>query len=852
MSINRLFSLLLCLFSATMFAAAQGYTIRGKVVDAKTGETIPFANVELKTADGAKNVQGMFTGDDGRFLMEGVAEDKYQLVISFMGYSDYVGKITPEILKREGGARFSVKLHEDVALLSQVEIVGTRTQLQMDVDKKTFLVNEGAATAGVSATDVLRDIPTVDVDIEGNISLRNNENVEVFINGRSVGLSGDAQGELLEQFPAGSIEKIEVITNPSSKYSAEGSAGIINIVLKEDAPAGVFGNVSAGLSYPSNGKLGGNLGGSVNITKGKWTILSALGYQRRTFRGSSHIEREQYLKRDSLLADETSLADTVFNITDGGRNFVINSWFARLGVDYKINDNNRIGVSGVFSLGKTKRDEDIDYEFGKVLRGENVDTAYSKRTVDGKSPRNMYSVKFDYTHSFGKDKDLSFLVQTSSNSQDNTNNYYQKRYNIFDELVNYSEQQQTNDRTIRKNQFAIDYTSPVGKLSKLELGVNIDLTNERNDVEYFERSAASNPFMRRENLTNDFEYKQNVYAWYGMWSGKVKRLGYKVGLRGELSDISWIQHNTGASDDLASYGNLFPSLFLSYNATDNDEFQISGIRRISRPRGFRLNPNPNMSDSTTITYGNPDLHPEEAFSGEFNYLHTTPKGHVYTISAYYKFTDDVVEQYSWTEMADDKAILKSTFANLNRSHSTGFELIAKNKFKVLTFTTNVNLYYYRLVGGETAIEVIDDEGVLRIRDLRLRQRSGWSWNLKENVEFRLPKAITGQLTLNYRSPRVSAQGKSMNTFGMNLGLKRQFFDKKLALAFNVRDITNSNKNNTETWSDSFHQISESTRNGRTFNLNATYSFGNNKNKGDKKNKDGRSSDMDNDMNFDDF
>ncbi len=844
MTIKKILSLLFYL-AISLTVMAQNYSVRGKVIDAKTGETIPFANVELKSADGTKTVQGMFTGDDGRFLMENVVLDNYQLIISFMGYSDYNGKITPEILKREGGARFAVKLHEDVALLSQVEIVGTRTQLQMDVDKKTFLVNEGAASVGVSATDVLRDIPTVDVDIDGNVSLRNNENVEVFINGRSVGLSGEAQGELLEQFPAGSIEKIEVITNPSSKYSAEGSAGIINIVLKEDAPAGIFGNVSAGLSYPSNGKIGGNLGASLNITKGKWTILTSLGYQRRTFRGSSYIDREQYLKRDSLLAD------TVFNITNGGRNFIINSYFARLGVDYKINDKNRIGLSGVLSLGKTKRDEDIDYQFGKVLRGEHIDTSYSYRTVNGESPRNMYSVKFDYTHIFDKEQELSFLIQTSSNSQDNTNNYFQSRYDMMDNLINYSEQQQTNDRTIRKNQFAIDYTSPVGKLSKLELGVNIDLTNERNDVEAFERSNASNPFTRRDNLTNDFEYKQNVYAWYGMWSGKVKRLGYKLGLRGELSDISWIQHNTGASDDLASYGNLFPSLFLSYNASENDELQISAIRRISRPRGFRLNPNPNMSDSTTITYGNPDLHPEEAFSGEFNYLHTTPKGHVYTVSAYYKFTDDVVEQYSWTEMADEKAILKSTFANLNRSHSTGFELIAKNKFKVLTFTTNANLYYYNLVGGETSIEVVGDDGVLRSRNLTLRQRGGWSWNLKENLEFRLPKAITGQLTLNYRSPRVSAQGKSMNTFGMNLGLKRQFLNKKLSLAFNVRDITNSNKFNTETWSDSFHQISKSTRNGRTFNLNATYSFGNNKNKGDKKGKDGRS-DIDNDMNFDDF
>ena len=844
MTIKKFLSLLFCLTSI-FSVVAQGYTIKGKVVDAKTGETIPFANVELKSADGSKVEHGLFTGDDGRFVVENVAENNYQLVISFMGYSDYNGKITPEILKRKGGAQFTIKLREDVALLSQVEIVGNRTQLQMDVDKKTFVVNEGAASVGVSATDVLRDIPTVDVDMEGNISLRNNENVEVFINGRSVGLSGDAQGELLEQFPAGSIEKIEVITNPSSKYSAEGSAGIINIVMKQEAPAGVFGNVTAGLSYPSEGKLGGNLGASVNITKNKWTILSSLGYQRRTFRGTSDIDREQYLKRGNDI-------DSVYNVTDGGRDFVMNSYFARLGLDYKINDKNRVGFSGVLSLGKNRRNEDFEYNFGRIENGERIDTSYSSRTASAKSPRNMYTLKFDYTHTFSKNQELTILAQTSYNSQNHDVTYYQSRYDMSDRLLNYSEQNQTNDRSIRKNQFAIDYTSPVGKLSKLELGVNVDMTNERNNTVSFDRSSSSDPFVQQDNLTNDFEYIQNVYAWYGMWSGKMKRLGYKIGLRGELSDISWKQHNTGTYDDLDLYGNLFPSLFLSYSITDNDELQFSAIRRISRPRGFRLNPNPNMSDSTNITYGNPDLHPEEAFSGEMNYLHTTKNGHIYTVSAYYKFTDDVVEQYSWTEMSGNTAILKSTFANLNRSHSTGFEFIAKNKFKAVTLTSNVNLYYYNLVGGESTIEVANSDGVLTKKLLTLKQRSGFSWDFKEGVDFRLPKAITGQFTFNYRSPRVAAQGKNMNTLFMNIGFKRQFLDNRLSLSFNVRDILNSNKRKRETWSDTFYQVSKTTRNGRTFNLNASYSFGNNHHKsGKKKGKDGKV-DMDDDMNFEDF
>lgn len=839
--------LLLSFLIATLSAMAQGYMIRGKVVDGQTNETIPYANVELKSLDGSEVVKAVFTGDDGRFLLENVEENNYKLVISFMGYSDYNGKITPEILKREGGARFSIKLHEDVQLLSQVEIVGSRSQFQMDVDKKTFLVNEGATSVGVSATDVLRDIPTVDVDMEGNVSLRNNTNVEVFINGRSVGISGEGQADLLEQFPAGSIEKVEVITNPSSKYSAEGSAGIINIVLKQDAPAGIFGNVTTGVSYPTSGKVGGNVGASLNITKGKWTILSAIGYQRRTFRGTTDIDRKEFFDRDSI--DSAFGRDTIFNKTDGDRDFIINSTFARLGLDYKVNDKNKIGFSGVMSLGKNRSEETLDYCSGNFMNDARVDTlSLSSRKSKMKSPRNMFTLKMDYTHTFGKEQDLTFMAQTSYNSSVTDRRYFRTPYDDISLPV----QEQHNDRTIRKNQFAIDYTTPVGKLCNLELGVSVDLTNERNDVESFQRMAGSNEFITQDILTNDFEYFQKIYAWYGMWSGKMKRLSYKVGLRGELSDISWEQHNTGVKDDLDNYGNLFPSLFLSYHFSDNDELQFSAIRRISRPRGYRLNPNPNMSDSTTISYGNPDLKPEEAFSGEMNYLHTTPKGHVYTLTAYYKFTDDVIEQYdTLMRIADKKAVLNRYFANLNRSHSTGLELIAKNKFKPITFTTSVNLYYYRLVGGTSSIEIYNNEGMLESSPIGLKQRAGFSVNVKEGIDFRLPKGFSGQYTFNFRSSQVSAQGSNRSSYAMNIGLKRQFFDKKLTIAFNVRDITNSNTRIVESSSEDFTQVSKTTRNGRTFNLNASYAFGNKDKNGKKANKDGKGG-GDDDMNFDDF
>ena len=399
------FLILLIFLSSALTSLAQGYYMRGRVIDANTTEPIPFATVALLDAQNVA-VYGTLTDDNGKFEFLNVKENEYTISVSFVGYKEYLNKITPQMLKREGGAKLSIKMREDVSLLTEYEVVGTRTNLKMDVDKKTFVVSESAMTAGVSATDLLRDIPTVDVDLDGNVSLRNNENVEVFINGKSAGLSSETQGDLLEQFPAGSIEKVEIITNPSSKYSAEGSAGIINIVLKKDAKPGVFGTLSAGVSYPWEGKVGGNIGVGLTITKGKWTYIASLGWQRKTFYGTSDIKRENY--RDG---------DTTFINTLGSRDFRINSFFGRLSADCQINDNNRFGVSGLVSLGKNNRTEDLNYQYGNVLGSVFEKNLISHRLGEGESPRNMFNLKMDYGHNFSQTADILFELTAADASQ---------------------------------------------------------------------------------------------------------------------------------------------------------------------------------------------------------------------------------------------------------------------------------------------------------------------------------------------------------------------------------------------------------------------------------------------------
>ncbi len=831
----------LCIFSLLLFAStasAIGFKISGVVVDESSDEPLPYANVCLFQNN--EQIKGTVTDLEGRFLFSQLTEGAFRIEISYMGFK--TKKLNVRLSSDRPYRVFKrIPVQEDAELLSAVEVTAKRSSFQADIDKKTFLVNESAVADGMSASEVLKEIPSVAVDVDGNVSVRNNENVEIYINGRPSGMTDDSKGDILEQLPAGSIEKVEVITNPSSRFAAEGSAGIINIVLKQSgsSKSSYFGSVSGGITYPWGGKPGGNVNGNISVTKNKWTTTASVGYNNKRSIGGGKSERESYKAADTTYIDQVRDAD-----------FNMNSVFIRLGTSCQIDTANRVGLQGMFSYGRREREQLIDYSRGAILGGRRNLSTFQERDALTDNVKLVGKLDLDYLHTFSDSHTLSAAVGYSINSNDNDRDYQQKNYDslkISTPAADYDQQQ----TTLNKNSsfdVQVDYVNPITSKSKLEAGLKADIENQSSDVESFIKQNGQDVFTPQQNLYNDFELRQDVYSAYASYGNKIRRFSFLAGLRGELTHVQWTQHTTGETSDKNPYFNIFPTCFFSYEFSSDNELQLSYTRRISRPKRRTLNPYTNVEDSTNITFGNPDLDPEFTNSFEFNYVKNfNDKKHTFMTSIYYQLMQDVVQKYSWQS---GDAVM-STYENMATSHSSGLNLLLKDHWKVVDLTTSVNVFYYLLKGGTFWVNnpQAGENGV----EVDIDDRHSFSWSAQLSATFILPQNITMELTGNYRSPKVTAQGKSLSDYYVNFGAKKTFFDKKLSVSLSVRDLLDSRRRKSETWDDDFYLYSESWWSGRTVNLNVSYSFGNmKKKKKDKKKNKISDSSSSSDSDFDDF
>lgn len=824
-----LFILLICTLFRTTIAYAGDCQISGVIVDAE-GLPLPSAAVMLHKGDNTQHEQGTATDPDGKFSFTGLSEGDYRLIISFMGYKTKT--VATKLTNEKKSVKYQkIILQEDAALLSAVEVEAKRSSLQVDIDKKTFLVNESAVTDGMSASEILKEIPSVDVDVEGNVSLRNNENVEIYINGKPSGLTEENRGDLLEQLPAGSIERVEVITNPSSKFSAEGSAGIINIVMKNNTKqATYYGSVSAGISYPWGWKPGGNVGGNICVNKNKWSTTASIGYTNKKFKGESLSERETY-KTDTTLLNQYS--DIQFNM---------NTIFTRISTSCQIDSTNKIGLAGMFSYGGRDRNQYLDYDKGYLNDGASIFNTHQQRNALNHAERLMGNATIDYAHDFAQGHTLSTAFNFSANSGKSDRDYEQIQMDSLYSVIaekGYDQYQYTYNHN-RNYEFQTDYVNPLTPTSKLEAGLKLSFQNQFNEVNSSIKKQGDDDYVAQKELDNDFELHQNIYAAYTSWGAKFHKFSMQLGLRGELTDQDWSLNTTGEKSTQKPYFDLFPTAYFAYKLTDNDELQLSYTRRVSRPRRYWINPYINLSDSTNISFGNPNLKPEYANMIEMNYVKNFSK-HTFTASLYYKLCQDIVQRYSW--MQQDAMI--STFANMTNSHSAGLELILKNSWKVVNLTSNINFYYYKLKGGDFNITSVFN-GTTTDVDVTIHERQSFSWKAKISADFSLPKAFALQVTGDYKSPVVTAQGKSLYDYFFNLGLKKSFLQKSLIATLSVRDLLNSRKRRADTWGDDFFQHSESQWSGRTISLNVTYNFGNMKKNG-KRDKDSSFGSSDSDV-----
>lgn len=791
---------MLVLSVLTVYAETEkGAQITGKVIDASTKQGMEFANISLRKTGSKEFIKGTVSDQLGAFRLDGVSNGNYVVAVSVVGYATFEKELTIGTGQKTINLR-NILLKEDTQLLNEVQVVGQRSQMKFEIDRKVFNVDQSLATAGGSASDVLGNIPSVQVDPEGEVSLRGNSSVTVWINGKESGLSADNRAQILEQLPAESIERVEVITNPSAKYNPEGTAGIINIVLKKNRKAGYYGSLQAGVDT----RGGYNAAGNVNFSSGKFESFVNVGTRVRKSEGEGYTNRQNLDDN----GNPVSYLNQLRNDEDTRKPVI-----ARMGTTYHATDKDHFSFSGFGLLGRGDETDWLNYT-------SNIPGSFtsSLRTSAEKRKMNIGNFEIGYKRDFSEKSNLDLSASYNLVNITPESSFLQVS-NYAGGTSTSSYQFQENVMKPRKWEFQADYVTEFGEQNKIEAGYKGDFLTSKSKVSTYSGISEGNAAFN-EGLYNNFTYDQNVNALYATYSKRIDRFGIQLGLRGEhtRTNTNSLGYNQSETDHPAykdDYFSFYPSAFLSYQLPSNNELQLNYTRRVSRPWGGQLNPFVNLTDSTNISYGNPLLLPQYSNSLELNYIKNW-ENHTLSASLYYRNTDNVIQRISYR----DGDIMKSTFENIAKTQSAGTELILKNNlFRMIDLTSTLNFYYNKLdgfsylpAGATTPVVGEADED--------------FSWSARIIANVMLPWGVSLQATGDYNSRELVAQGYRKANHAIDLGLRKSFLDRKLSLTINTRDLLNSRKRETITSGSGFSQESVFARSGRTVGFTLTYNFGN--------------------------
>ena len=795
---NRIVFLFLLIISVTGIKA-QGI-VRGHVLDRQTDEVMQFVNIKVTDATG-KMVGGCMTDIKGSFQVNGLKDGSYVLQVSFVGYKPITRnfQITPTQKRVHFNALY---ISEDSQTLKEVQVVGQRSQMKLEVDRKTFSVDEVLAAAGGSVTDLLENIPSIEVTTDGEISLRGNSSVEVWINGKSSGLTTDNRAEILQQIPAESIERIEVIDNPSAKFSPEGTAGIINIVLKRDRKAGYYGAIQTGV----NNHKGWNVGGNINYSS-KWIDAYAnLGLRRRRNQGGN-LSEQQYPLQDTFLNSESDNSRK-------GRGL-----FGRAGLTFHLTDNDDLSLAGMFLRGTPSNSEVSEHDYGITSTGQVLKHMTRTATSDN-GKHEMYNAELSFTHKFNEKGTHKIDASVSFNKwKMNSSNIYQNDTVYTDgSPMTWSRQNRPMYMNNHNWEIKLDYENQISESFKLEAGYNGDYSHENTPQESQIWNQTTNQYDDEAYFYNRFIYDNDIHALYTTANLQFGKLGIMAGLRGEYwkvdtKSIDYYQVETPFKKD---YFQLFPSLFLNYALTETAQLQLNYTRRLRRPWGGQLNSFKNTRDASMIEFGNPELTPEYTNSFSLNFLKSWD-GHTLSVGSYYRPTNDIMQRVRYEGTYEGQRVMYMTNLNVAKSQSAGIEIIGKNKlWKILDLTTTLNGYYYKLDGFET---IVENQLVTGESD------ENFAWDARLLASIILPYNISFQTTGNYRSRSVITQGYRKANGSVDLGIRKTFFNKMFTLAFNWRDVFSTRKFENYTEGPTFWRHQKNWRDPR-INIQLTWNFGN--------------------------
>ena len=770
--------LLSVIFSAgAATAQIEEMAVTGTIQDEVSQQPIEFATIMVGNKDTGEAITGTTTGPDGNFRISVEARNIY-VEVSFIGYKPQTFR---DISVTDGMADLGViQLTEDSQSLDEVVVRGERSRTEFKLDKRVFNVGQDLTSTGASALEVLNNVPSVNVSIEGQISLRGSAGVQILVDGKPSVLA-DQQSNALGTITADMIESIEVITNPSAKYDAEGTSGILNIILKKEEKKGLNGSISVNTGIPDNHSIGISL----NRRTEKFNLFTQLGAGYRSLPEYSEAINRNRVGNTTVSSDGTEYRnETFYNII--------------LGTDYHINPLNVITLSGNFAYeieGQPSQYNFSYYDSTNTL----ASSWYRQEVTEATNPKWQYELQYAKEFENSEDHKLLFSAIGSFFGKDQSSDFTNTA--VLGENFNNNQQTDTEFQQAEYT-FKLDYTNPLTEQITIETGAQYQINDVGND--FTVRDRLEGTWVTVDSLTNNFEYNQKVFGAYGTGAYENEKWGAKLGLRVENTDLSTLLTNTNEANHL-NFTNLFPTVHTSYKLSENISMQAGYSRRIYRPRLWDLNPFFNIRNNFNIRVGNPDLLPEFTDSYELTSIFNLKKSSINT-SIYHRYTNDVIERVSTFE----NNVNITMPMNIGTNQTTGFEL--NGEYSPLNWLK---------LNGDFNINYFKREGEFHDQSFDF---SGEQWSSRLTSKIALPANFDLELIGNYQSGYQTVQSEISGYAFADLGLRKKMLDGKAVINLGVRDVFASRIQESVIDQPEFYLYSFEQR-GRFVTLGFSYGFG---------------------------
>lgn len=799
--------LILFFILCPLLLIAQQGKIEAVVVDEETNEPIIGASAALLQQSNQTYIDGAQSDLEGKLVFSDIDFGTYVIRVTYVGKEDLVIK-NVTLSSQQPVKLGQVSMINDGKLIEEVVVEGRTPDMRLGIDKKVFDVSQSLISVGGSASELLENVPTLDVDADGNVSLRGSSSVKILIDGRESAMAGSDINALLQSLPANSIDKVELITNPSAKYDAEGQSGIVNIILKKNIRTGLNGSVTAsGGSYDNY-----NAGIDLNYRDRKFNFFGGYNYSNRNRPGDGFNDNTELI--DGVIQDNSARTVSTSENSRKGKNHTM-----RFGTDWYAAPKTTLSLGANLSIRDNDRRSEIDYRYFNVP--DLGESAF--RTSQQYEEDLGMDVTFDFKQELRREgEEITANITYGNDTEDGTNDFYQTYANG---RAAFQRQNVTSEAGKNWN-FQVDYVLPFEEDHKLEAGYRTVVRNSE-DTQWSEvMDTLTHQFMPDYSVSNNFDLTNSVHAMYLNYQRKLsEKLGVQVGLRGEQTYLNSTYHNLDPEVPVnermqkgkQDFFRLYPSVFLSYEVGNaGDKVQLSYTRRVQRPRGWQVNPFINVNDEINYRQGNPNLLPEDIHSFELSFAKFYDNWNFIT-SAYYRHSSDMMSPFlrDPEEIADvvgDRSnVTYSRWENVSKQDAAGLELISKvNLFRWWDATANVNLFY---------------DNTTPYAEFNADRVENFSWNGNINTNVKLTKSTSMQARGFYRAPRKWVQGSMRSMTGLDMAVRQDVLAGKGSVMFNVRDVFNTRRFRMENNLPTQLIRMENRWMRRMFTLSFTYRFG---------------------------